>query len=726
MNFLTFLTEASEGKNLHLEHLEDQIFNKGVVGARDSILFLRSLRDMLAGHTQNPIFVTTKFDGAPAIFAGINPDNGKFFVGTKSVFIKNPKLNYTVEDIVANHGSMPGLVRKLKVALQYLPQLGITGVWQGDVMFTREDLKETVIDGEQYLTFQPNTIVYAVPLDSQLSRSMQRAQIGIVWHTQYSGDKLSDMTASFKPNTNQLNLTPDVWYRDARFIDASGAATFTEAETAYVTNLLSNAGTLFQKMDGALLNYIAQNSTIKTEIKTFNNSRIKSGIPFTNSHDHVVALIKWVEDRANKDILISKQAPTTVKREGAKTAKFKFYRSNFNGLVSIFDMLNYILAAKHFIIKKLQTVKGLGTFLRTENGFKVTSPEGFVAIDHEGKALKLVDRLEFSKANFAANKNWDEDFYLDGNLPFLTESGRGGKAAEIANDLGLKYLGFGRYGNKGKATHEANPLRSKLVKLKKPLEHAGHVDFKAKNIKAKIKAVALKSLKNQSNIKYKTAAVVKRANLEQLEKETNAWMAKASKKEKEALKEYSGEGYEYINDALWSGRYDPKKAGKKKPPVIPKISDFPNYDAYFAAMKKYWRELDDYQSDSSDIIKAIDDVFSKHKTTQELVVYRSVSKRDNLSNMKPGDVKVMKGYTSTSLVPEVSLEFNGDPSLIIIRVPKGSKAIYMGVISHQKHENEILLARGAKLKMIRKEESKTMYQSDRNRYIFDYIGNDDK
>jgi len=116
MKFSDFLTESKEGKNLHLEHLEDEVLNNGVVGARSAINFLQSLRDMLAGRSATKINVTTKWDGAPAIFVGTNPENGKFFVGTKGVFAKNAKLNYTEEDIDNNHPG-EGLNHKLKTAL---------------------------------------------------------------------------------------------------------------------------------------------------------------------------------------------------------------------------------------------------------------------------------------------------------------------------------------------------------------------------------------------------------------------------------------------------------------------------------------------------------------------------------------------------------------------------------------------------------------------------------
>ena len=197
MKFTEYLTEAKkEGANLHLEHIEDEVLNRGVSGARDAINFLQSLRDMLSGHSKSKVNITTKWDGAPAIFCGINPDNGKFFVGTKGVFNVNAKLNYTDEDIDKNHPG-EGLNAKLKIALRYLPKLGIKGVLQGDMMFVKGDMEDKTIDGVDYITFQPNTIVYAVPADSKLASMMQAAQLGIVFHTSYTGKTFSDMKASF-------------------------------------------------------------------------------------------------------------------------------------------------------------------------------------------------------------------------------------------------------------------------------------------------------------------------------------------------------------------------------------------------------------------------------------------------------------------------------------------------------------------------------------------------
>ncbi len=409
MKFTEYLEESKENKNVHLEHIEDEVLNRGVAGTRDAINFLRALRDMLAGHSESKVNVTTKWDGAPAIFAGINPENGKFFVGTKGVFAKNAKLNYTDKDIDNNHPA-EGLNKKLKVALRYLPKLGIKGVLQGDMMFTKGDLKNEVIDGTDYITFQPNTIVYAVPVDSKLAQMMLAAQIGVVFHTSYTGKTLEDMKASFNIDINNLATTKDIWFRDASFVDASGTATFTEQETKQITYILSDIGNLFRGINPVVLNRIATTEIVRTQIKTFNNSKVRAGEVITDTTKHVRDLIRTIEDKLNKEILAAKLDKTKQKRIAEKSELMRFYRNNATELKKIFDIQNGLVEAKSMIIKKLQQIRQVtGTFLKTDNGFKITNAEGFVAVDKlKGNAVKLVDRLEFSQANFNAQKAWDK------------------------------------------------------------------------------------------------------------------------------------------------------------------------------------------------------------------------------------------------------------------------------------------------------------------------------
>jgi len=404
LRFKEYLIEAKEGKNLHLEHLEDEVLNNGINGTRAAINFLRSLRDMLAGSAKKSVNVSVKWDGAPAVFAGINPENDKFFVGTKGVFNKTPKVNYTDADIDANHSSA-GLNAKLKVALKYLPKLGIKDVLQGDMLFTQDDFSTETIDGISYTTFTPNTITYAVPKES--ASKIEKSKMGIVWHTTYSGDTLQSMRASFGASVKGLTKTNDVWFTDADYKDTSGTINFNKAETSSITSVLSQAGKTFHKFNSQFTKQLMSRQDVVLLIKTFNNTKVREGQKISNTSKHSQDLIKYVDVKMQKNI-------DSVKTQKAKDAKKKvkddlisFLSSNKGNLKIIFDMQNLLTDAKNMIIRKLEKAKGvMDTFIRTDNGYRVTAPEGFVAIDQMGDAVKLVDRLEFSQANFTAAKNW--------------------------------------------------------------------------------------------------------------------------------------------------------------------------------------------------------------------------------------------------------------------------------------------------------------------------------
>ena len=275
-----------EDKNTHMEHLEDAVLNGGVNGTRQAINLLRSMRDMLSGNSSRGVSTTVKWDGAPAIFAGQDPRDGEFFVAKKGIFNKNPKVYKTAEEVDADTSGE--LATKLKDALKYLPELGITGVIQGDFLFSKSDLKSEVYDGEKVTTFHPNTIVYSVPSKSPLGNTIRQAKIGIVWHTIYTGTSFETMKASFgKEIASKLRKSKNVWSVDAMFTDVSGSATFTDKETKQITKLLSEAGKLFSKLDAKTLNGISDDALLLQKVKTHFNTKVRDGQKITNVKSHV-------------------------------------------------------------------------------------------------------------------------------------------------------------------------------------------------------------------------------------------------------------------------------------------------------------------------------------------------------------------------------------------------------------------------------------------------------
>ena len=413
IRFNEILTEDKGGKNLHLEHLEDEIINFGVDGGRAAINFLRSLRDMLAGASRSSVNMTVKWDGAPAIFAGVDHSDGKFIVANKSVFNVTPKLYKTNGEI---DDDLSGTLNaKFKVALQEFSKLGIKGVLQGDLMFT-DDISTETIDGEKYYTFQPNTIVYAAPVNSDLGRTFARAKIGVVWHTTYTGKELQNMKASFGANISGLKKTSSVWMDDATYKDTSGKSTFTEKETEKVTNVLSQVGKTFQKINaGQLRSFLKLQDSmtgalVGASLKTYNNSKVRAGEIIKNPSEHARGYEQWVFDSIQKQIDKVKSDAGKKKYLNIQKEYVREVKKHTRNLVYIITFQNLLVDAKMQIVKKLNSVKGLtDTFIKTSNGFKVTNPEGYVAIDRvSGGAVKLVDRMEFSFNNFTAIKAWDK------------------------------------------------------------------------------------------------------------------------------------------------------------------------------------------------------------------------------------------------------------------------------------------------------------------------------
>ena len=393
-------------KNTHLEHLEDNILNGGSQGGKEAVAFLRSLGKMLDQGGADAR-VTVKWDGAPAVICGVNPDNGRFFVGTKSVFNKvNPKISYSEDDVDRIYP--PGqLAEKLKSAYRYLSTLSIPNVVQGDLLFT-DDKYEAVIGGDNCIAFQPNTIVYAVPKDSDIGQKIDEAKFGIVFHTQYSGRSLDTMTASFGGINIQGNN--DVFVTSSDFKNASGEANMTQAEKTIYANLVNKTeGSL--KQASRFLDMMQTNNmnkfTLNIMFKTFFNRYVREGKTLIGARNTARDFAQYFSNALDKEIATKKMKSTKDKYLELKNRGLKFISDNQQSIYMTVASYMNLQAAKNFMIRKLQKVNTFGTFLRTPDGYRVTAPEGFVAI-RSGQALKLVDRLEFSRANFTADKNWEK------------------------------------------------------------------------------------------------------------------------------------------------------------------------------------------------------------------------------------------------------------------------------------------------------------------------------
>ena len=401
-SFKGFITS---NKNTHLEHLEDDIINRGSAGGENAINFLKSVRNMLAGSSGGRVNMSVKWDGAPAIICGTNPENGKFFVGTKSVFNKTPKINYTPGDISRNHSGPVAM--KLMACLRDLKRLGIRGVYQGDLLFTKGDLKAASIDGQKMITFTPNTITYAVPVNSKLGRTITRARIGIVFHTFYSGKTMNSLSAGFGTIRGKSGSTA-VYLASAGYTDTSGSSTFTAGELARFDGLIRMAqGSLIKA--GPLLNTMKSNDSLSVgfRLKAFFNHYIRN----TQGHMGKVKTLQdmfreYYEQILKAEISARKTEKGKQKYKEALETNLKFIDRNRTALYFAIASHVSLGNAKNFLIQKLSQIQSIGHFIRTPNGYRVTNPEGFVAVDRKAGAVKLVDRLEFSRANFTVAKDW--------------------------------------------------------------------------------------------------------------------------------------------------------------------------------------------------------------------------------------------------------------------------------------------------------------------------------
>lgn len=393
----SLIIESSEGVIKHLTHLEELILTSKKEGLEMALSFLRELYEIFKGKSDSSTFVSVKIDGAPACIVGINPENKQFFVSTKSIGNVNPKINYNDIDVDRNHGHAPGLAKKLKLALKYLPAVIRDGVYQGDFLFDQEDLHQQNIEGEDYITFKPNTITYAVPTHTPLGQRVLGSKIGIIFHTRYTGSTLQDLKKSSDVNVTEFNMTNDAFVDDAKFKDVSGIATLTDKETKKIETLIKTS-----ESTGRKIKWDTIPDNIYVQLNTFINSLIREGRFVEDPHEEYDKFIHWIVDKAQKAIGALKTDSGRAKKQQALDELMDEIESSRLSLMNVFILTKKLEEAKRLFVHKYNSAIKTKQFITDENGdLKVTAPEGYVAVDHMGNMVKFVDRLEFSKANFS-------------------------------------------------------------------------------------------------------------------------------------------------------------------------------------------------------------------------------------------------------------------------------------------------------------------------------------
>lgn len=395
----------TKDKNTHLEHLEDDIINRGSKGGVNAINFLKAVRDMLAGHSGTKINTTVKWDGAPAIICGVNPENGKFFVGTKSVFNVTPKINYTTADIRQNHSG--AVAQKLSVCLAHLSTLNIKQILQGDLLFTN-DTKSVSIDGEKMISFTPNTITYAVQASSGIGKKIARAKMGIVFHTMYTGKTIKTLNANFGNVRGSGNSR--VWVASAAYRDDSGSIMFTKSELSkFDAQIRMAEGSLYkgEKILNEMQSQASNPLSVGFRLKAFFNYYIRNNKGGMGKVRVLQDMFRdYYENTLKMEIDARKTDKAKQKYRDILATGLKFINQNKSSLYFAIASHVTLANAKTTLIQKMNQIQQIGHYIKTGTGYRVTAPEGFVAVDRVAGAVKLVDRLEFSRANFTLPKGW--------------------------------------------------------------------------------------------------------------------------------------------------------------------------------------------------------------------------------------------------------------------------------------------------------------------------------
>ena len=397
----------TEFKRTHLEHIEDIIITDGFEGGKAVVEYFRGLLFTLKGTSSEAIQVSVKWDGAPAVVCGTHPETGKFFVATKSAFAQNAKVNYTKKDIANNHGT-DDLGQKLLKCLVHLKKLNIPGVVQGDLLFTDDDIVRKNINNKPHLTFTPNQITYAVPEDSELGKQIDAAKVGIIFHTTYNGKTLADMTASAGADVETFGVSPNVFFDNATYKDVSGSAKFTDDETKQFYNGIEKLEALLNNIPRDLSSLLGQNNDFVGYFQLYINAMVKEGQLPTNVNQFLQGFKKFYLDRMQQQIAGLKAQKALALRQDKLKQMPAFLNRVKKPLQAMLTFYKAVQQMKGFILKKMNQAMAIGSFAQTDSGLEVTDPEGFVAVDKTGNAVKLVDRLGFSRRNLTAIKKFQK------------------------------------------------------------------------------------------------------------------------------------------------------------------------------------------------------------------------------------------------------------------------------------------------------------------------------
>jgi hypothetical protein len=401
-------SNALSGKNNHLEHCEDLILTDGKPGVNLLLRVFTNIMNRLAliDNGQNKTVLSAKFDGRPSIVFGYNPENNKFFVGTKSVFNKlTPKIIYSLNDIEKYYSDQPDLADKLSDAFKYLKEVTPKGVYQGDLLFTHDMIKEIEINKLHYLSFTPNTITYVIPNEfySKLAEQISSAKLGIALHTTYTGKSMKDLKANYRIDLSSFKNSKNVWFKDVYYLDFSKAKILNDDQITEIEDKIKEIKKINDQIDNKVYkNFISADGYDFADIfKIYVNQLVKIDKKLSSPEKTLSDFIKFYTNRKKKEILNLRREKTKKDKENKILDDLKTLSLYKKDVLLILKLYKVIAEVKNKLLNELNDLNNIGTFIEDEKGFKVTAPEGFVAIDHiTSSAVKLVDRMNFSRNNF--------------------------------------------------------------------------------------------------------------------------------------------------------------------------------------------------------------------------------------------------------------------------------------------------------------------------------------
>ena len=398
-------------EDTHSLHMEDSIL-KGKAYISRMLGFYNQVFDTLTGSIdKEKPGITVKIDGAPAItmytkFPGLKGPG----VSTKSIFNATPKVYTTDEEIEADDRS-PELKAKLKAALKLAKAKIIPAgeIWQGDLLFTKGDIKNYTDDnGQKYIYFKPNTLVYALPVGSDGAKKALASDIGIVFHTRYKGSSVQTVKQSNDASTDELNGIPEwAFVLDARLPNLSGVQTLSDQEANDIEDSLYDLHSLCSEIvNDADYDLLVNNTDfINFYVMTLQNNKVDKS-ELIDPETFVDELHKWVTGKMRKEYQGLEKLKTKAGRDKKRISlddKSKdlhtIIETNEPLLHKIAEALYIAADVKNQFITKLNSVNKWINKVETTFGMKDTNGEGFMVSDVDGNFVKLVDRSAFSYFN---------------------------------------------------------------------------------------------------------------------------------------------------------------------------------------------------------------------------------------------------------------------------------------------------------------------------------------